>query len=38
MTKYMKEVPKAELLMHYTSGDILGDYKNSVSYAGIVFR
>jgi AmmeMemoRadiSam system protein B len=38
MTKYMEERPKAELLMHYTSGDIIGDYKNSVSYASVVFR
>lgn len=30
--------PKAELLMHYTSADILGDHRNSVSYVSIVFR
>ena len=28
----------AKLEMHYTSGDILADYKNSVSYAAIVFE
>ncbi|MBN1502620.1 AmmeMemoRadiSam system protein B [Candidatus Woesearchaeota archaeon] len=33
-----EQKPTAELLMHYTSGDILGDYRNSVSYASIVFR
>ena len=27
----------SELLMHYTSADILGDYKSSVSYAAITF-
>jgi AmmeMemoRadiSam system protein B len=32
----MKITPK--FLMHYTSGDILGDFKNSVSYAAIQFR
>jgi AmmeMemoRadiSam system protein B len=26
------------LEQHYTSGDVLGDYKNSVSYAAIVFE
>ena len=30
--------PKSELLKYYTSGDISGDYTNSVSYASIVFR
>jgi len=30
--------PKAELLMHYLSGDITKDYRNSVSYASVVFR
>lgn len=25
------------VLRHYTSGDILGDYKNSVSYAAVIF-
>lgn len=29
---------KAELLSYYTSGDVLGDHKNSVSYASIVFK
>ena len=29
---------EAELLQYYTSGDIMGDYKNSVSYASIIFR
>jgi len=32
------ENEKGHLLMHYTSGDILSDYKNSVSYASIVFK
>jgi MEMO1 family protein len=30
--------PKPELLMHYTSGDVLNDFKNSVSYVSVVFR
>jgi hypothetical protein len=29
---------KPNLLMHYTSGDVLGSYKNSVSYVSIVFK
>ena len=29
---------KGELLQYYTSGDITGDYKNSVGYAAIVFK
>ena len=29
---------KAKLLKYYTSGDIIGDYKNSVGYASIVFE
>ncbi|MBD3203110.1 AmmeMemoRadiSam system protein B, partial [Candidatus Woesearchaeota archaeon] len=29
---------KGSLLMHYTSADIVGDYKNSVSYASILFK
>jgi AmmeMemoRadiSam system protein B len=29
---------KGQLLMHYTSGDVLGDYKNSVSYASMMFH
>ena len=29
---------KVELLQYYTSGDLMSDYKNSVSYASIVFR
>jgi len=29
---------KAELLSYYTSGDVLGDYNNSVSYASILFE
>jgi len=29
---------KAELLQYYTSGDISGDYNNSVGYAAIVFE
>jgi AmmeMemoRadiSam system protein B len=33
---HAKIIPK--FLMHYTSGDILGDFKNSVSYAAIQFR
>jgi len=28
----------AELLSYYTSGDIIGDYSNSVSYAGMIIR
>jgi len=30
--------PKAHLLMHYMSGDIVGDYNNSVSYVSMVFK
>ncbi|MCM2326183.1 MAG: AmmeMemoRadiSam system protein B [Candidatus Woesearchaeota archaeon] len=29
---------KAELVDYYTSGDVLGDFRNSVSYASIVIR
>ncbi len=29
---------KAELLQYYTSGDLVNDYKNSVSYASIIFK
>jgi len=29
---------KAKMLKYYTSGDILGDYKNAVGYASIVFE
>lgn len=29
---------KIDLLQYYTSGDILGDYKNAVGYASIVFE
>lgn len=29
---------KIELLMHYTSGDIIDDFKNSVSYVSMSFR
>jgi len=32
------EKPVPHLLMHYTSGDVIGDYKNSVSYASILFK
>jgi hypothetical protein len=28
---------KAKLIDYYTSGDITGDYENSVGYAGLVF-
>ncbi len=36
----MKMLNQAEgsLLMHYTSGDITKDYRNSVSYASILFK
>ena len=29
---------KTELLKYYTSGDVAGDYSNSVGYASIAFR
>jgi len=32
------EEEKGEVLLYYTSGDLTGDYKSSVSYASIVFR
>jgi AmmeMemoRadiSam system protein B len=38
MLENEQKKPKPELLMHYTSGDVLDDFKNSVSYAGMVFR
>ncbi len=38
MLENYEKKPKANLLMHYTSGDILGDYKNSVSYVSMVFK
>ncbi len=39
LLKTMKKVAKVEgkLLKYYTSGDVAGDYENSVSYAAIVF-
>jgi MEMO1 family protein len=38
MLEHETKKPKPELLMHYTSGDVLNDFKNSVSYVSIVFR
>ncbi|MFH1064429.1 MAG: AmmeMemoRadiSam system protein B, partial [Candidatus Woesearchaeota archaeon] len=38
MKNLYKEEKKGELLKYYTSGDVVGDYKNSVGYAAIVFR
>jgi len=38
MMKLREEKPKPHLLMHYTSGDVLGEYKNSVSYVSMVFK
>lgn len=38
MMKLNETKPKAELLIHYTSGDVMEDYKNSVSYVSMVFR
>ena len=32
------EFKKAEMLQYYTSGELTGDYKNSVSYASMTFR
>jgi len=29
---------ESELLQYYTSGDLMGDYRNSVSYASIIFK
>ncbi len=29
---------KAELLKYYTSGDVIGDYKNAVGYASLIFK
>ncbi|MEM3373691.1 MAG: AmmeMemoRadiSam system protein B [Candidatus Woesearchaeota archaeon] len=29
---------KSIVLMHYTSGDVIGDFKNSVSYVSMAFR
>ena len=33
-----EEKPKVQLLMHYTSGDLMEDYTNSVSYASLIFK
>ena len=38
MMEQTEKKPKPHLLMHYTSGDVLGDYKNSVSYVSMVFK
>jgi AmmeMemoRadiSam system protein B len=38
MMEHNENKPKPHLLMHYTSGDVVGDYRNSVSYASIVFK
>ncbi len=38
MMEYEEKKPKPELLMHYTSGDLLNELKNSVSYVSMVFR
>jgi AmmeMemoRadiSam system protein B len=38
MMEHAEKRPKPELLMHYTSGDVLNDFKNSVSYVSMVFR
>jgi AmmeMemoRadiSam system protein B len=38
MMNLVENKPSTHLLMHYTSGDVIGDYKNSVSYASIVFK
>ena len=32
------EGTKGQVLLYYTSGALIGDYKNSVSYASIIFR
>ncbi len=32
------EDTKGEVLLYYTSGSLTGDYRNSVSYAAIIFR
>jgi len=32
------EDTKGEVLLYYTSGDLTGDFKTSVSYASIIFR
>ncbi|MBN2368575.1 AmmeMemoRadiSam system protein B [Candidatus Woesearchaeota archaeon] len=38
MMQHYEEKPKPHLLMHYTSGDVIGDYRNSVSYVSMVFK
>lgn len=40
MLTYMKNFSNksSKLLKYYTSGDILNDYKNSVSYASLIFK
>ena len=37
MMNFYEQKPKPHLLMHYTSGDIVGDYSSSVSYVSMVF-
>lgn len=34
---YLKQA-KAELLRYYTSGDVVGDYRNSVGYMSVLFK
>ena len=38
MMRLREKQPRPHLLMHYTSGDVLNDYKNSVSYVSMVFK
>ncbi len=38
MMQLKEKKPRPHLLMYYTSGDVLNDYKNSVSYVSMVFK
>ena len=38
LMKYIKTERKGTLLNYYTSGDVLGDYRNAVGYASIIFK
>jgi len=38
MMQLKEKKPRSHLLMYYTSGDVLNDYKNSVSYVSMVFK
>jgi AmmeMemoRadiSam system protein B len=38
LMQYREKKPSSHLLMHYMSGDLTGDFSNSVSYVSMVFK